>query len=175
MIEYIAELFGFAIVVFVLARYVRPLLTRGMAQRQEEIRRQLDEAEEAKRRLAAAREEYERALAEARVEGERLQQSAKQQAESIVVEMREQAETEARRIVEQAHEQIEADHQQTLNELRATVGRLTAGLAERIVGESMKDSGRQGRVVDRFLDDLEDRARTARGTEETQTQARAGR
>ncbi|HEX6473111.1 MAG TPA: F0F1 ATP synthase subunit B [Streptosporangiaceae bacterium] len=175
MIEYIAELFGFAIVVFVLARYVRPVLTRGMAQRQEEIRRQLDEAEEARRRLAAAREEYERALAEARVEGERLQRSAKQQADSIVVEMREQAEAEARRIVEQAHQQIDADRQQTLNQLRATVGRLTAGLAERIVNESMKDAGRQARVVDRFLDDIEERARTARGSEAARTQAGAGR
>ena len=73
--------------------------------------------------------------------------------------MREQAQAEARRVVEQAHQQIEADHQQTLNELQTTVGRLTAGLAERIVGESLKDDARQGRVIDRFLDEIEDRAR----------------
>jgi F-type H+-transporting ATPase subunit b len=160
MVDYITQLVGFAVVLFVLGKYLLPVINRAMIRRQEAIRKQLDEAEEAKRRLAAAREEYERALAEAREEGRRLQESAKEQAEAIVVEMREQAEVEARRIVEQAHQQIEADHQQALNELHNTVGRLTAGLAERIVGESLRDDATQGRVIDRFLDELEERART---------------
>jgi F-type H+-transporting ATPase subunit b len=159
MVEYITELIGFAVVVFVLGKWVAPVLNKGMTQRQEAIRQQLEEAEEAKRRLATAREEYERALAEARQEAERLEESAKEQSEAILVEMREQAQAEARRIVEQARQQIEADQQQTLNELHTTVGRLTAGLAERIVGESLKDGARQERVVDRFLDGIEEQAR----------------
>jgi F-type H+-transporting ATPase subunit b len=159
MVEYITELVGFAVVLFVLGKWLLPVINKAMTQRQEVIRKQLDEAEEAKRRLATARKEYERALDEARQEGERLQESAKEQAEAIQVEMREQAEAEARRIVEQAHQQIEADHQQALNELQNTVGRLTAGLAERIVGASLQDDARQERVIDRFLDELEQRAR----------------
>jgi F-type H+-transporting ATPase subunit b len=130
MVEYITELVGFAVVVFVLGKWVVPPVNKAMTQRQEVIRRQLDEAEEARRRLAVAREEYE------------------------------QAQAEARRIVEQAHQQIEADHQQTLNELQDTVGRLTAGLAERIVGDALRDDARQGRIVDRFLDEIEQRVRT---------------
>jgi F-type H+-transporting ATPase subunit b len=161
MVEYITELVGFAVVLFVLGKWVVPVINKGMTQRQDAIRQQLEEAEEAKRRLAAAREEYERALDEARQEAERLEESAKEQGEAILVEMREQAQAEARRIVEQAHQQIEADHQQTLNELHATVGRLTAGLAGRIVEESLRDDALQGRVIDRFLDDIEDRARVA--------------
>jgi F-type H+-transporting ATPase subunit b len=159
MVDYITQLVGFAVVLFVVGKYLVPFINRAMIQRQEAIRKQLDEAEEAKRRLATAREEYERALAEAREEGRRLQESAKEQAEAIVVEMREQAQVEARRIVELAHQQIDADHQQALNELQGTAGRLTAGLAERIVGEALRDDARQGRVIDRFLDELEERAR----------------
>jgi F-type H+-transporting ATPase subunit b len=171
MIDYITQLVGFAVVVFVLGRYLLPVINRSMTQRQEAIGRQLDEAEEAKRRLATAREEYERALAEAREEGRRLQESAKEQADAIVVEMREQAAAEATRIVEQAHQQIDADHQQTLNELRSTMGRLTAGVAEHIVGAALRDDARQGRIIDRFLDELEDRAR---GTSEAAEPATTG-
>jgi F-type H+-transporting ATPase subunit b len=159
MVEYITELIGFAAVLFVLGRWALPVINKAMTQRQNAIRQQLEEAEEAKRRLATAREEYERALAEARQEAERLEESAKEQADAIQAEMREQAQAEARRIVEQAHQQIEADHQATLNELHATVGRLTAGLAGRIVSESLKDGERQGRVIDRFLDEIEERTR----------------
>ena len=159
MIEYITEIVGFAVVLFVLGKWVVPVLNKGMTQRQAVIREQLEEAEEAKRRLAGAREEYEKALAEARREAERMQETAQEQSVAILAEMRDQAQIEARRIVEQAHQQIESDHQQTLNELRATVGRLTAELAGRIVAESLKDDARQGRVIDRFLDGIEERAR----------------
>jgi F-type H+-transporting ATPase subunit b len=158
MVEYITEIVGFAVVLFVLGRWVLPLINKGMAQRQEAIREQLEEAEEAKKRLAGAQEEYQKALAEARKEAERLRKSAEEQSAAILAEMREQAESEARRIVEQAQLQIEAHHQQTLNELRARVGRLTADLAERIVHAAVKDDARQVRVVDRFLDELEARA-----------------
>ena len=39
--------------------------------------------------------------------------------------------------------------------LRAEVGALATTLAGRIVGESLEDDERSGRVVDRFLADLE--------------------
>lgn len=159
MAEYAAEIVGFAVVLFVLGKWVVPVLNRGMTQRQEAIRAQLAEAEEAKKRLAASQEEYDKALAEARQEAERMRERAEEQSVAILEEMREQAQTEARRIVQQAHQQIEADHQQALNELQSTVGRLTAGLAGRIVGEALKDDARQSRVIDRFLDEVEDRTR----------------
>jgi F-type H+-transporting ATPase subunit b len=69
--------------------------------------------------------------------------------------MRERAEAEARRITDAAQAQLEADRQQALTSLRAEVGSLATELASRIVGESLTDVARQGRMVDRFLADLE--------------------
>jgi F-type H+-transporting ATPase subunit b len=68
--------------------------------------------------------------------------------------MRERAEAEARRITDAAQSQIDAERQQALISLRAQVGSLATELASRIVGESLTDTARQGRMVDRFLDDL---------------------
>lgn len=161
MTEYITELVGFAVVLFVLFRWILPLINKALKRSQESIREQLEEAEEAKKRLAASQEEYEKALAEARKEAELLRERAEGQSKEILVEMREQAQAEAHRIVEQARQQIEADHQQTLNELQATVGRLTAELAERIVVDSLGDGARQGRIIDRFLDGIEEGARVS--------------
>jgi F-type H+-transporting ATPase subunit b len=69
--------------------------------------------------------------------------------------MREQAQAEARRITESAQTQIEAERQQALIALRTEVGALATELASRIVGESLTDQVRQSRMVDRFLDELE--------------------
>ena len=80
--------------------------------------------------------------------------------------MRTEAQAEARRVTEAANVQIEAERQQALTSLRAEVGALATDLAGRIVGESLQDEARQSRVVDRFLDDLDQRggigARAAR-------------
>jgi F-type H+-transporting ATPase subunit b len=161
MVEYITELVGFIVVLFVLFKWILPVVNKGLAKSQSDIREQLEEAEEAKKRLAASQAEYDKALAEARQEADRLRERAQEQSKEIVSEMREQAQAEARRIVEQSHQQIEADHQQTLNELQATVGRLTGELAERIVVESLEDRARQGRTIDRFLDGIEEGARVS--------------
>ncbi len=40
--------------------------------------------------------------------------------------------------------------------LRAEVGALATELASRIVGESLADDARQQRVIDAFLDDLDE-------------------
>ena len=69
--------------------------------------------------------------------------------------MREQGETEKSRIIENGHAQIAAERQQAVASLRAEVGTLATTLAGRIVGESLEDDERSGRVVDRFLADLD--------------------
>src|SRR5919202_1945831 len=54
-----------------------------------------------------------------------------------------------------AQQQLQAERQQTLVQLRGEVGRLAVDLASRIVQESLADDERQRRVVDRFLSELE--------------------
>ena len=69
--------------------------------------------------------------------------------------MRQQGESEKARIIDGAHTQIAAERQQAVASLRAEVGTLATTLAGRIVGESLEDDERSGRVVDRFLADLD--------------------
>ena len=58
-------------------------------------------------------------------------------------------------IIEGAQRQILADKQAAQISLRTDVGMLASTLAERIVGEQLKDTALSERVIDRFLDELE--------------------
>lgn len=158
MAEYIAEVIGFVFVVAVIVKWVVPPVRKMTGNQQEAIRAQLAEAEQAKQRLAAARAEYEQAVAQAAKEADQMREEARHQGESILQEMRDQAQHEARRIVEQARQQIEADRTQAVNRLRVQLGRLSAELAGRIVNTSMRADDRQLRVIDRFIDELDDMA-----------------
>ena len=58
--------------------------------------------------------------------------------------------------------QILAERQAAQISLRAEVGLLASELAERIIGEQLRDTALTSRVVDRFLDELEEDTNAAR-------------
>ena len=91
----------------------------------------------------------------AQAEAAKIREEARAEGGAIVADLRTKASDDAARIVETAHRQIEAERQQAAVSLRNDVGLLATELASKIVGESLADSARQSRVVDRFLDELE--------------------
>ncbi len=152
---FLVELAAFAIIAFILGKYVIPPINKAMTARQDAIRTQFSELEEAKSEAQEAEEKFKAQTADARHEAARIREEAREQGATIVAEMREQAQAEASRIVEHAQAQIAAERQQAVATLRAEVGSLATTLAGRIVGESLEDDERSNRVVDRFLADLE--------------------
>ncbi len=167
---FFVELFAFALMVFILAKYVIPPINNAMTSRQEAIRQQFADLDEAKSEANAAEQEFRAQITDARHEAARIREEAREQGATIIAEMREQAQTEANRIVEHAHAQLEADRKQAVASLRAEVGDLATTLAGRIVGEALEDEARQSRVVDRFLADLDADSEAQRAAE-PQTQA----
>ena len=152
---FFVELAAFILLFFLITRYIVPPINRAMVRRQEAIRQEFAELEEAKSEAKGAEEEFKAQIADARKEAARIREEAREQGAGIVTEMREQAQVEAGRIVEHAQAQIAAERQHALTSLRAEVGTLATSLAGRIVGESLDDDERSGRVVDRFLASLE--------------------
>src|SRR5262249_23833644 len=150
---FLAEVVAFAIILWVLYRYVVPPVQKAMRERQELIRGQIEESRQAREQLAKAEADYQRALFEARAEAAKIRDGAR-----LRDEMRVQAQEEADRIRARAVEQLATQRQQVVNELRAEIGRLAVTLAERIVGESLTDDARRQRTVDRFLTELEQMA-----------------
>ena len=159
--ELIIGFVTFGIIFVALWRVLLPRISSTLAERTEAIEGGLQRAEqtqaEADRTLAAYREQ----LAEARHEAARLREEAREQGAQIIAEMREQAQAEARRLIDGAHAQIEADRQQAIQSLKTEVGGLAVDLASRVVGESLTDEARQRRVVERFLDELDQQAERA--------------
>ena len=153
--ELIVGLVAFVLLFLFLRAKVFPMFEKVYAERHDAIEGGMERAKKAEEEAKETLAEYREQLADARHEAARLREEAREQGTAIIAEMREQAQAEARRITEGAHQQLEADKQQAINQLRTTVGTLATDLASRIVGESLEDDARQRRVVDRFLDELE--------------------
>jgi F-type H+-transporting ATPase subunit b len=159
--ELIVGAITFGIIFVVLWKLLLPRLNQMLEERTDKIEGGLQRAEEAQAEANETLARYREQLAEARHEAARLREQAREQGAQIIADMREEAQAEARRLVEAAHAQIDADRQQALQSLKAEVGGLAVDLAGRVVGESLTDEARQGRVVERFLEELDQQAESS--------------
>jgi F-type H+-transporting ATPase subunit b len=153
---FIAEVIAFGLIIWFLAKVVIPPINKMMTERQEAIRTQFAELDEAKSDARKAEADYKEQLNNAKHEAARIREEAREQGAQMVQDARDKAQVEADRVIEHAHAQIEADRKAAFASLRRDVGSLATTLAGKIVGESMDDDERQGRVVERFLADLEE-------------------
>lgn len=124
-------------------------------ERRAKIDEGLEAAARAKDDAAIAKRKREELLQKAAEEAKDVRSEARAEATRIVEQGRRDATAEASRIMDAAHRQIEAEKQAAEITLRQDVGALATELAEKIVGEQLKDVELSARVTDRFMDDLE--------------------
>ncbi|GGJ75521.1 ATP synthase subunit b [Streptomyces camponoticapitis] len=159
--ELVIGLLAFVIVFGLLAWKLLPNINKVLDERREAIEGGMEKAEAAKTEAQSVLEQYKAQLAEARHEAARLRQEATEQGAVIIQEMKAEGQRQREEIVAAGHAQIEADRKAAASALRRDVGKLATDLAGKLVGESLEDSARQSRTIDRFLDELEDGASTA--------------
>jgi len=151
------------VIAVVFYKLVLPKFQAVLDERTAKIEGGLAKAAHAQEEAAAAKAEYEQQLQDARTEAARIREDARTEAGQIVAEARQKATAEQARITETAQRQIEAERQQAAVSLRADVGTLATELASKIVGESLEDEARRSRVVERFLDELDEQTTAAAG------------
>jgi F-type H+-transporting ATPase subunit b len=160
----IAELIAFLVILFVLWKYVVPPLSKSLQQRQDMVRKQVEDAEEAARKLKAAEERYNEALTEARTEAAKIRDNARADGERIREELREQANAEVERIRQRGEEQLANQREQVVRQLRGELGGLAVQLAEQLVGHELSDDDGKRSTVDRFLAQLDELPAKQSGT-----------
>ncbi|WP_425829543.1 F0F1 ATP synthase subunit B [Streptomyces fractus] len=153
---------AFAIVFFFFAKKLLPRINKTLEERHAQIEGGIEKAEALQTEAQSVLEQYKAQLAEARHEAARLRQEAQEQGASLIAEMRAEGQRQREEIIAAGHSQIEADRKAAAQALRQDVGLLATDLAGKLVGESLEDSARQSRTIDRFLDELEEKAEAAR-------------
>ena len=154
--EIIIGLIAFAIVLLVLFKFVAPRFEQVFRARREAIEGGIERAEAMQAEATAALEQYRAQLAEARTEAAQIRDAARAEGQQILEDLRVQAQEESARILARGEEQLAANRQAVVNELRGQLGALAVELAGRVVGESLADEARRQGTVDRFLDQLDE-------------------
>jgi F-type H+-transporting ATPase subunit b len=143
----------FAIVFLVLSKLAFPRLRDAIKSRQQAIQDDKESAEKSRREADKLAEEHKKRMADARAESNRIIEEARQQAEQVRKDLIAKAESDAREVVARAQEQIEAERNRTVQELRGTIADMSIELAEKVVGRSI-DGEAQRDLVDAYISEV---------------------
>ncbi len=158
MSTFIGQLVGFALILWLMWRYVVPPVRRLMAAQQETVRTQLADSAAAAKKLAEADDAHTKAVEAAKAEAKHVTEEARVDAERIAEQLRAQADVEVERIKVQGAQQVQLMRAQLIRQLRQDLGSESVRRAGDLVREHVADPAAQSATVDRFLDDLDSMA-----------------
>ena len=147
----------FAIVFFVLAKFGFPVITGMVERRNARIADSLEAARRAEEALEHLNQEQEKIMAQAQVERARLEKEAAQERERMIAAACEQARIEARKIMDEARVRIEEEKEAALKEMRREVALISLSIAEQVIRKEMKTDEGQKQLVDRLVDQVQDK------------------
>ena len=149
--ELIFGAIAFFVLLFILSKVAFPALRKGLAEREQAIRSELERAEQARLETEAKREEYERQIADARGEADRIVREAMEAAENARRERASRAEDEARGIIEKARTDAAQERERAFTELQRTIADLTLEAAKRVIEQELANPDAQRQLVERFI------------------------
>ena len=146
---------AFGVVFYVLAKFGFPIITQMVDERKKYIDESLEAAREANEKLAKIQEESAAMLKQAQEKQSQILAEAMEMRKQIV----EKAETEAtaagQKIITEARQQIQAEKEDAIRDIRRQVGELSVQVAEKVLRQTLSTDKEQMAMIDRMLDELE--------------------
>jgi F-type H+-transporting ATPase subunit b len=134
----------------------KPLLA-ALKEREDGIRKAIDDAAGAKSSAEQIKAQYEQELAKAQDKAAGFLSQAQAEAQKVREQMLKDAEAEARRLTEQTKRQLEEEKAKLSRELREEVAGLSVKVAEKLLRHSVNAKENEA-LVQGFIKDLEKEA-----------------
>jgi F-type H+-transporting ATPase subunit b len=148
----IVELITFLIMLYVLARYVYPVIVRLAEARQRAIAAQLQEAEKDRAEAEATLQQAAGKLADARTTAQQVIDAALKTGEQLRQDLRAKAEEDAKRIAESARKEIEVERDKAVQAVRDEVAGLVISATEKVIGETL-DEQKHKKLIDKAIEE----------------------
>jgi F-type H+-transporting ATPase subunit b len=144
----------FLISLFILRKWVFPLIGEALDKRAKTIEGEIDSAAELRQEADKVLDEYRERLKEARAQAEGIEHRARETAKSHELEAREQAQELLAEAAKRAERDIDAATKRALDDIRREVADLTIMATEKVVRKTLND-GDQRRLVEEALSEMD--------------------
>lgn len=146
----VEQAIAFAVLVFILAKFVYPALIKSIDQRREMIEAGLKEAKQSQEALEKAEAKVEQMLADARTEADEILARSHTEASTMVADAEKKAKERAERLVADARTQLDADVTKARAALKKDTMELVALATEKVIHEKL-DAKKDAQLIERAL------------------------
>ncbi len=144
----------FVVVLAVLSLKVWPAILKGLKDREDKIRTEIESAEFARQQAKDALEQYNKSLAEARAEAQKMLDQTRAQQVALAAELKAKADAELTVLREKAMKDINAAKQAAVGEIYAEAANLASMVAGKILKREI-NANDQRRLVEESLSQLQ--------------------
>ena len=139
---------------FLLTKFAWKPILKAVKAREEIIKGSLEAAEKARDDMKRLQADNEAILKKAREERENILKEARDVRDKLISEAKGKASDEAEKLIEKAREGIEREKAKALTEIRDQVAFLSVEIASKLLGEKLKESDEQGKLIDNYLKEI---------------------
>jgi F-type H+-transporting ATPase subunit b len=132
----------------------KPILAAVKA-RDEVIKGSLESAAKAREEMLKIQSDNEAILHKAREERENILKEAREVRDKLISEAKGKATEEAEKLIEKARLGIENEKHKALSEINEQVTTLSVEIASKLLGEQLKKSGEQEKLINSYLKDID--------------------
>lgn len=136
------QVISFAILAFVLYRFLFKPVLATMTERQSQIVAGLRYAEEMKAKLAQAGQDSAAIVKQAQLEGARLVEETRQAAKTFLEQQQAEASARANDLIARARQAVELEHKNMLEQSRLEVARLVVATTRQVLARELSESER---------------------------------
>jgi F-type H+-transporting ATPase subunit b len=145
---------SFLVLVWILGKVAWKPLLKALKDREDGIRKAIDDAAAARQGAEELKAQYERELASAQEKAAGFLLQARNESQKVREQMVREAEAEARRLTEQTRRQLEEEKVKISRELRQEVATLSVKVAEKLLQHSVTAKDQEA-LVQGFIKELD--------------------
>ncbi len=146
----LSQIVVFAILAFLLGKFLYTPILDMLEKRKERIAKALEDARAAEEARARADENAAMIVTEARGKAQQIVAEANASAETVRANIEARAEEQARKILDQARQDAGLERDKILSEMRGQIGALAIAAATKLIGETL-DEQRQLAMIQQFF------------------------
>ena len=143
----------FFVVLFVLQKFAWKPILAGLKQRENDIRKSIENADKIKAELAAVEASKARILDEAKDKANVIIEQSRKMGNELAAQIEQRAKKNAEDIISSAHQEIEGERERVRSALKKESVQTAVSLAEKILKENL-DPEKNRKLIDQAMKDV---------------------
>ena len=146
-------LIGFGILFFILAKFAWPIITKGIASRNQKIADQLTEAAKIHEEMLSLNKKHEEMMAVAKKERDAILAEARKVSNELYEKAKLKAAAESQAMIEDAKKAIYYEKMKAITDAKNAIANFSIDIAQKVITEELKDRDKQEALVEKWLED----------------------